>query len=192
MKNSLYDQINLPMDRDNATKKVFEIYKTKNKTFIESGTFLGNGVYRAFSAGYTKVYTCDINAECVDNAREKFVGRDLIAVNEPSEIAFIDFLSNVDSSSLIWLDGHMMPDIYGGIRSYTTRENLEYCPLIKEIDIIKKSKIKNHIIVIDDFKCFETWLFDGLKFETLRNKILEINSNYKFTLYNEEIMVCHF
>jgi hypothetical protein len=192
MKDNLYEQINLPMNRDDATKKVFEIYKTKNKTFIESGTFLGNGVYRAFSVGYEKVYTCDINAECVDNAKKTFSGKDLIAVNEPSEVAFVEFLSSVDSASLIWLDGHMMPDENGGIRSYTIRENLEYCPLIKEIDIIKKSKIKDHIIVIDDFKCFETWLFDELKFETLRNKILEINSKYKFTLYNEEIMVCHF
>ncbi|NBV99652.1 MAG: hypothetical protein EBR67_09150 [Proteobacteria bacterium] len=192
MKNNLYEEINLPMSRDDATKKVFEIYKTKNKTFIESGTFLGNGIYRAFSVGYEKVYTCDINKEFVENAKKNFFGKDLIVVNEPSEVAFVEFLSSIDAPSLIWLDGHMMPDENGEIRPYTVKENLEYCPLVKEIDIIKKTKIKEHIIVIDDFKCFGTWLFDGLKFETLSNKILEINNNYKFTLYNEEIMVCHF
>ena len=52
---------------------------------------------------------------------------------------------------------------------------------MEEFDAIKRHHIKNHIILVDDLRC---WSKDreGFDTEDIKEMILEINSKYKFTL----------
>jgi hypothetical protein len=188
---SKFDIIYLPLTRDAVTALIFDLYRTQSRIFVESGTFIGNGIARAFASGYEKVYTCDINPDFVSKAINRFKGCDLTAYHEPSQTAFKKIFSEIKTPSVIWLDGHMMPDELGHVRPYTVKDGLEFCPLLEEIKIIRESVVNSHTIIIDDFQCFGTWLFDGLEFNVLRERILEINPDYKFTLYNGDIMVCN-
>ena len=151
---------------------------------IETGTWLGNGVQAAFDSGFNKVYTCDINKNRITAAKEKFKNNNLIALNEPSKIALIEFLEKErENRCVIFLDGHSMPrtdeereDL--GFLNSTVKEGLRPCPLIEELSIINKHNVKNHTILIDDYQCFDTWMFDYLSFEDVQKAVRNINPNY--------------
>tara|TARA_R110000751_G_scaffold85738_3_gene170998 strand:- start:2336 stop:2884 length:549 start_codon:yes stop_codon:yes gene_type:complete len=67
------------------------------------------------------------------------------------------------------------------------------CPLVEELDAIKSLKSNNHIILIDDIRIIRScvWSDDRYKgddFEKqLKNKLLEINENYKFSYLDGHI-----
>ena len=46
--------------------------KYKNKLFVESGTFLGNGLKCALNAGFEKCYTIEIHPYLYEKAQQRF------------------------------------------------------------------------------------------------------------------------
>ena len=149
-------------------------------------------------AGYEQVFSCDINAELVDKARLNFEGRNVQVLHHSSEIALDSIVSNITRRAVFFLDGHAMPvdDTSGEFGADTLQVGSEddpsiYSPVIKEIEIIRKSSLKNHIILIDDRQCFGTWMFNDLTESEVRNAILKINPAYKF-FYYENVLVATF
>jgi hypothetical protein len=162
---------------------LFSRYRKYSDILIETGTYVGDGVERAFVSGYRKVYSCDVNPEYVSNAKEKFKDKDFIVELNPSEIALKKFLSEIDQRCVIFLDGHAMPydinDPNRGFGSDTLSENALTSPLVEELKIIKEHHIKDHIILIDDFHCFNTWCFGGLEYDDVLEFVKTINPKYK-------------
>jgi len=162
--------------------ELFSKYRKYSDILIETGTYMGDGVQCAFDAGYKKVYSCDINSECVSNAREKFKDEDFTVLLKPSEIALKDFLDGIDQRCVIFLDGHAMPkDGHPSTREFgstTLNENALTCPLVEELQIIKEHHIKDHVILIDDFQCFNTWCFDDLSYDDVLDFVKTINPKY--------------
>ena len=72
-------------------------------------------------------------------------------------------LKEVDKKACFWLDAHADG---GGV------------PTMEELDDIKEHHIKDHTIIIDDIPVYFSECKDQLK-----NKILSINPDYKFTYY---------
>lgn len=165
--------------------ELFSYYKKYSDILIETGTYVGDGVQRAFDAGYKKVYSCDINPEYVLNAKNKFKDKNFTIELKPSEIALKEFLNEVDKRCVIFLDGHAMP--YGidepekGFGSDTCGDALT-SPLYEELKIIKEHHVKDHVILIDDFQCFNTWCFDYLTYDDVIDFIKSINPKYKIIL----------
>ena len=74
------------------------------------------------------------------------------------------------------------------------------CPLIEELEAIATSSIKDHIICVDDLR-----IITGCKWgdyaedidllKMIKEKVLEINPNYKFDRLNghvaEDVLYCH-
>jgi hypothetical protein len=52
------------------------------------------------------------------------------------------------------------------------------CPLLHELDAINESSIKNHVIIVDDVRLFDTPNWDFVKKEDCIKKIMKINPNY--------------
>jgi hypothetical protein len=74
---------------------------------------------------------------------------------------------------LFWLDGH-----YSG--GYTAKGSLE-CPILGEIDGVFSGEIQNHIILIDDARCFVGENSYPTK-EDLYSYVLKYNKNYKMSV----------
>ena len=137
--------------------------------FIETGTFKGETTKLA-SKHFKNVTTIEINEDNYNYSK-----------NRLNNISSIEFLlgdtiklfpsvieNHNDLKSTFWLDAHPMDPEKDGD-----------CPLLVELDILKKhSKRNDHIIIIDDLqRCYNS-KGNYPKFEELEGKLLAINPNY--------------
>lgn len=175
-----------------SSVKIFKKYKNDCKILIETGYWLGEGVERALQSGFEKVYTCDINPDFIKNAKEKYKEDNVIAEVAESQIFLEKVLNNIDEKVVIFLDAHFMPLDENqeslGFGPITVKEGIDPCPLLKELEIIKNHHIKDHVILIDDFQCFNTWMFDNLGYDDIIDFVKTINPKYKHILI--ENVVC--
>lgn len=174
-----------------SSLELFKKYKSNINIFVETGTFTGDGIERALTVGFNKIYSCDINKDFINNANSKFVNRNVTLINKPSCIALKSFLDEINERCVIFLDGHSMPydenNKNKGFGEDTVQEGVPPCPLLEELDVIANHNIKNHIILIDDYQCFGTWVFGGITLDDVNRRILKINDMYKTELFGNTI-----
>lgn len=169
--------------------QIFSRYKSDCKILIETGCWMGDGVERAFASGFEKVYTCDINSDLIKSAKKKFKHKNVIAEVNESQKFLKNILSEINEKVVIFLDAHFMPDSTGKkFGDITVKTGIDPCPLIKELEVIKNHHIKDHVILIDDFQCFNTWMFDYLQFDDVKEYIKKINPLYEYEII--ENVVC--
>jgi hypothetical protein len=169
----------------------FDFSKYLTTNFVETGTYHGNGCINAIRSGFNNIYSIEILPEIhkigSDNIN-KYIDENNINVNVELVVGdSIDMLSKllskIDSRCTFWLDGH---NVGAGVKG---------CPLYEELDAIKEHKIKDHIILIDDLRIIRgnAWQTRDIDLETIINKILKINPNYKITydkgLIEDDILV---
>lgn len=170
-----------------SSLQLFKMYKNNANIFVETGTFGGGGIEKALQVGFNKVYSCDINETVVENAKNRFANQNVVIVNQSSQEALKLFFKEINEICVIFLDGHFMPydenDESRGFGEDTIQEGLPPCPLMEELDIIANHHIKDHVILIDDYQCFGTWVFGGITLDQVNRKIFDININYKSSLF---------
>jgi|SRR5210317_346556 hypothetical protein len=165
-----------------SAKFDFKKYLTDN--FIESGTYKGDGVIRAIKAGFKNLYSVEIHEPNYNNSRNRinnFIKKNKLDISFPNIYlgdcvqVFPKIMTEINSKSTFWLDGHAAKKWYGAKSSN--------CPLLEELEIIKNHHIKNHIIMIDDLRIIrnEAWGEKDISEEILIEKIKTINSDYKFS-----------
>ncbi|MFA5359789.1 MAG: glycosyltransferase family 10 [Patescibacteria group bacterium] len=116
------------------------------KIFIETGTYQGDTVMSVKNK-FNKIYSIELNQALFEKAQNRFVAYPHIHILQgDSPKVLPSILSLIDEPALFWLDGHYS----GGI---TSKGNLN-TPIIEELKLILSHKIKNHIILIDDARCF--------------------------------------
>lgn len=177
---------------------LFSHFRPISQVLIETGTWQGDGIRKAFESGFTQVYSCDINGDLVERSRKKFEGKNLQIFHLPSEDALKIIIKNLNARAVFFLDGHAMPPDQKAKKfsSETLQVGSEnnpdlQCPIIRELEIIGQSSIKDHIILIDDRQCFQTWMFNYLSQSHVKSVIKSINSKYKF-FYFENVLICTF
>jgi len=174
-----------------SSLQLFKNYRNNANIFIETGTFKGEGIEKALEVGFSKVYSCDINQEAVENAINKFSNQNVIVINQPSQEALKLFFNEINERCVVFLDGHFMPydenDENRGFGEDTVKKGLPPCPLMEELGIIAGHHVKGHIILIDDYQCFGTWVFGGITLDQVNKKIFGINSNYKMSLFSNTV-----
>lgn len=168
-----------------ADSSIFSRFKGDINTLIETGTWLGDGISNALSCGYNRVFSCDIDPDMVNGAREKYKDRNVEVLNDNSVNSLGIILSKIDEKCLIYLDAHVMPTGKADFEfsEHHLRLSKEYnskvCPLIEELSVISKHHIKDHVIVVDDIQCFGTWMFEGLtESEVIEYVKKNINDKY--------------
>lgn len=149
----------------------------KNKHFVESGTYLGEGVEEALENGFEHIITYEVYAPTFINAYEKFKNHSNVKVLFKSSVDMYDEIKEINETITFWLDGHYS----SGNTSY---DMTQYYPLLKELEAISKHHIKNHTICIDDrrlMKKTEEKTPDniGVTEDEVRAALLKINPNYK-------------
>jgi hypothetical protein len=143
--------------------------------FFETGTADGCAVELALRLGFEKVFTVEINPELharnslrfkqhIDEGRlHMFLGDTLFVMPQVIE-------QLIDKRCTFWLDAHVDHGPSGVLR----------CPLLLELECIKKKAMLKHNILIDDRRMFGKWWGEGISEELVVRKILEIDNDYLF------------
>ncbi|HXF28693.1 MAG TPA: hypothetical protein VN457_02500 [Chlamydiales bacterium] len=154
------------------SKQAFSKYK--NKYFVETGTFMGDGLQLALNLGYPILHSIEISPTHYQKAKKRFSKNKNVHLwlGDSSKI-LVDVLRQIDAPATFWLDGHYS----GG----DTSKGETMSPLLRELAAIKNHPIKTHTLLIDDARQFGTADFDGLTLEQIKATILSINPNYQFT-----------
>lgn len=132
----------------------FDLKKYKNKYFIETGTYMGEGIYKALSSdSFQYIYSIEIDTLRHLTSKELFSTFDNVTLIKGDSGKLLKLvLKHVKDPCTFWLDAHFCNDDceYGD----------KWSPIIEELEAIKNHHIKNHTIIIDDFRCMDNKHFD--------------------------------
>lgn len=169
--------------------KIYEVFKPD--VFVETGTFLGKTALKA--SEFFKVHTIELEKELFLKAKDTFKDNPNVTIHfgDSSKIMsnVISLLNN--KKVVFWLDGH-----YSGLHDGYQTALGDCNPLLKELDSIKNSKLKNSIILIDDIRLSDeivTHLNNPIiggypTLDEICQKILEINNQYRFLVFGDILL----
>jgi hypothetical protein len=161
-----------------AQQNLFNKYP--NNVFVETGTYLGDGVQMALDAGFKTIYSIEIRPEYMNQTIERFKDFDNVyLVCDDSHLILDELLSKINEPITFWLDSHLC----GGACSIAKYDS----PLIKELEAIGRHHIKTHTILIDDLRLWNIETY-GFNTEILKQKILEINPDYNFVFEDGHVV----
>ena len=158
------------------------LLKYMNPYFLETGTADADCTRLAIDVGFEKVYSIDVNQISQDRNRldlkEIINSGNVTLITGDSLHELSKLIPSLDKPTTFWLDAHGSYDGFTGAKS---------CPLYEELQAIKSSEIKTHTIMMDDMRILGGNWGRGIDQGTLKQKCLEINSEYKFTLENGHV-----
>ena len=117
-------------------------------TLVETGTLYG-GTIEAVKSSFAHIYSIELSEKLYKEAKEEFKGFshiELICGDSGVELA--NLLPRIHEPTLFWLDGH-----YSGGE---TARGEEVTPIYKELLHILSSSCREHVIVIDDARLFDS------------------------------------
>ena len=113
---------------------------------VETGTFLGDMV-EAQKKRFRKIFSIELGVDLFNKAAKRFRNdRNITIIHGDSGKVLPNILVEIKEPAIFWLDGHYSEGI-------TAKGNKE-CPIFEELDAIFNSKTFDHILLIDDARCF--------------------------------------
>jgi hypothetical protein len=115
-------------------------------TLIETGTYLGEMVEGTRDA-FSQIISIELDDMLWQRARHRFAAHPHIATLHGDSAAVLpQVLNQCREPCLFWLDAH-----YSG--GFTGRGPLD-TPIMHELDAIFEHPVRNHVLLIDDARCF--------------------------------------
>jgi len=167
--------------------KVENFKKYSNPVFIETGSFMGDGIQQALEAGFQKVISIELAEKYYNICKERFKEDPRVSIYKGDSYKVLpDIISKIEERITFWLDGHHSCG--------DTALGDYWSPLIHELDAIKTHSIKDHTILIDDMRCWkEPNPTHGFQETDIIEKLKEINNNYNLIFIDggepEDILV---
>src|ERR1035437_5376601 len=144
--------------------------KYPNTIFIETGSYMGDGIQSALDAGFKIIYSIELSNKWQSYCINRFKNNSKVnIILGESQKVMNNIIKNINNSITFWLDGH-----YSG--PHTAMGEYE-SPLIQELHIIGEHSIKTHTILIDDLRCWHV-ADHGFDTEILKLECLKINKEY--------------
>ena len=152
--------------------------KYNYEVLVETGTFLGEMV-EIQKKNFKYVFSVELGLELYKKAVKRF-DSDLnvkIFFGDSGKV-LPSILLQVNQPSIFWLDGHYSGEI--------TAKGEKECPIFEELEAIFANKSNNHILLIDDARCF---VGDGdyPTIEELTKVIKGHNNQYKVEVKDDII-----
>ncbi|MEK7497298.1 MAG: hypothetical protein AAB656_00060 [Patescibacteria group bacterium] len=152
----------------------------RTETLIETGTYLGQTVDDLKST-FDMIYSVELDKILYRNAKRIFSRRKNIKIIQGnSSIILPRIIKHIKECSLFWLDAHYS----GGI---TTRGSKE-TPILDELQAVARSKVKGHVILIDDAREF-TGKGNYPTIKKIRTFVNEKFPNYKIKISDDIIQI---
>lgn len=176
-------------------------------TYLETGLYYATkkdaSIHQAINSKFSKIYSIELRKDLVyignNILREEISTGRVKLINDDSNnlLSVLTNESNKESfnnKTLFFLDAH--------VDNQNIRNFKNMCPLFNEIDAISKLFRKDNIILIDDLRILNQeypWgeqSYGKINFiEKIKEKILEINSEYKFKTLNgyvdNDVLMCY-
>jgi len=144
-----------------------------NPCFIETGTFLGEGVQSALQAGFPQVYSVELSFKYYEKAKRLFKGKPNVhLVFGDSGTMLQKVIQPITTPITFWLDGYWS----GG----DTAIGDSVTSLMQELEAIRRHPIKTHTILIGGVHLFGEG-FEGITLEQTMEKLKKINPEYVFS-----------
>lgn len=117
------------------------------QTLVETGTYLGNMII-AQKDNFSKIYSIELGEELYKNAVKRFKHEKHVTLMRGDSGIVLDTITRqLEQPAIFWLDGHYS----GGITALGDKA----CPILGEIDAIMRYKTLNHVLLVDDARCFK-------------------------------------
>ena len=115
-------------------------------TLVETGTYLGDMV-SATRKVFKQIFSIELDKDLYERSKRKFAAFPHIHLYWGDSSAILPkLLDSCDSPCLFWLDAHFS----GG---FTAKGGID-TPILYELDTIFSHPVKNHVVLIDDARCF--------------------------------------
>jgi hypothetical protein len=96
---------------------------------------------------FKKIFSIELGVELFNKAVLRFKNdKNVVILQGDSGKVLPEVLSNIEEPAIFWLDGHYSAGI--------TAKGDKECPIFEELDAIFGSNKLNHILLIDDARCF--------------------------------------
>ena len=159
------------MPTNSKTLKLFSY----NSVFLETGSYLGDGIQSALDAGFKRIISIEISEEYYNGCKKKFKGHKNVEIilGDSSEV-LASTIDKIEEPITFWLDGHYS----GG----DMPRGKYLSPLLQELEVIKHHPVKSHTVLVDDLGCWKTMenkYHDGFDVEMIEKYLLEINPDYQ-------------
>jgi hypothetical protein len=143
--------LGLPAPAPHAVKEaIVRAYARRYGTsiLVETGTYFGDMV-AAMQHDFEHIYSIELSQALFDRACMRFKGvPNVTLIQGDSSHAIKLVLEQLESPALFWLDGHWSSGV-------TARGNQD-TPVRDEIAAILAAEDRQHVILIDDARCFGT------------------------------------
>lgn len=156
--------------------------------FIETGTYLGDTVETALKH-FPFVHSVELSKELFEKAQKRFVNNKNARLYHGDSIEMLpSIIKKCKDKTVFFLDAHFSMG--------TTAKGKTNTPIITELEKIKKSSMKDAIIIIDDARMFYEPLINPANtfmegYPTLNQiveKILEINATYQCAIVYDTLI----
>ncbi|EJL43059.1 FkbM family methyltransferase [Brevibacillus agri] len=118
------------------------------RTFIETGTYRGYMV-AAQKAAFSRIYSIELDPALYLAAKTHFAADEHVSIlHGDSSKVLPELLASITEPCLFWLDGHYIP-----LSTESAKGNLD-TPILEELAAILSHPVRNHVILIDDARCF--------------------------------------
>jgi hypothetical protein len=131
-----------------ASKRLSEFFDLKKYSqFVETGTFIGDGVAWALSKGFEKIYSVELDAIIHREAKKRFTGNEKVEIVRGNTTDFLaNLVTKLEGPTVFYLDAH-----WSGVHSGRATASEWPMPLLAESKILSTYKdITKSLIVIDD------------------------------------------
>jgi hypothetical protein len=149
-------------------------------TFIETGTYFGDMVW-AMRNHFNFIVFIELSEDLWKRAVGRFRAYQHIQIRLGDSGKLLPgILENISSTCLFWLDGHYFGE--------GTARGCSEAPIVAELKTVFAHPVKDHVILIDDARCF-----DGTHgYPTLDElqKLVALNRpDYVFSVLNDVIRI---
>jgi len=153
-------------------KREFKSYL--NPVFIETGSYVGDGIQAALRDGFRKIISIELSDKYHQICKQRFEGNEKVQLYHGNSAELLEgILSKIKYPCTFWLDAHYCGDVSGN----------KGVPLMDELKIIAKHPIKTHTILIDDMRLIREKEAEWLDFPycicDIEELIYAINPKYK-------------
>ena len=152
--------------------------KYRYDVFIETGTFFGDMV-EAQKKRFARVISIELGVKLFNKATKRFrKDENVTIVFGDSGKVLPKILLEINEPVIFWLDGHYSEGV--------TASGETKCPIFQELDAIFNRNEFNHILLIDDARCFDGE-GDYPSISQLIEYVQRKNENYQVEIKNDII-----
>jgi hypothetical protein len=161
----------------------------KSDVFVETGTFLGESLTQAITAGFSEVHTVDVVAEYTENAKLANQHCKHVYCHTGTSPDVLPRILDKSKSYTFWLDAH-----YQAHKDNETCEKYGQCPVMAELKVIFAIDWKQPpIILIDDAKMFHEVQgpFNADEWPTLDQIAQAMPQDYQLQEHDDILIITH-